>query len=254
MSESDGIDDAVEGALRAGLMAAARIGEQLARMREQEQRRLQQAEEEHARQLQDRLNASQAAARAQLEPVSREDWWDKATPDMIERVHETATAWKDHDPVAAGHAERIRDQVQQRYGIDVNNTGATEHDISAAVARAQHARGQAENERSTAAAALGDEAVAGTAVAAANGEDRARAADAAPGWDTAERRSSLASRLEGNTDREAVNARLIADAHQGTHPSAAVQSRPKTPPTGKTTAARAQGRTVERGGLACRNH
>lgn len=251
MSESDGIDDAVEGALRAGLMAAARIGEQLARMREQEQRNIQQAEEERARQLQDRFNASQAAARAQLEPVSREDWWDKATPDMIERAHETATAWKDYDPVAAVHAERIRDQVQQRYGIDVNNTGASEHDISAAVARTQHARGQAENERSTAAAARGDEAAAGAAVTGANREDQTRAADAGkPGWDTAERRSNLASRLEGNTDREAVKARLIADAHQGTHPSAAVQSRPTTPQTGKTNAARAQGRTVERGGLA----
>lgn len=251
MSESDGIDDAVEGALRAGLMAAARIGEQLARMREQEQRNIQQAEEERARQLHDRFNASQAGARAQLEPVSRDDWWDKATPDMIERVHETATAWKDCDPVAAEHAERIRDQVHQRYRIDVNNTGASEHEISAAVARAQHARGQAGNERSATAAARGDEAVAGATVAAANREDQARAADAGtPGWETAERRSNLASRLEGNPDREAVNARLIADAHQGTHPSAAVQARPYVAQTGgirpPKTAARSVGRD-ERG-------
>lgn len=251
MSESDGIDDAVEGALRAGLMAAARIGEQLAKMREQEQRNIQQAEEEHARQLQDRFNASQAAARAQLEPVSRDDWWDKATPVMIERAHEAATAWKDFDPVAAEHAERIRDQVQQRYGIDVNNTGASEHHISAAVAQTQHARGQATNERSAAAATRGDEAVAGVAVAAANREDRIRAANAEkPAWDTAERRRTLASSLEGNNDREAVNARLIADAHQGTNPSAAVLSRPKTTQTDKTKARRAKGRTVERGDLS----
>ena len=251
MSEADGIDEAVDGALRTGLMAAARIGEQLARMREQEQRNIQRAEEERARQLQDRFNASQAAARAQLEPVSRDDWWDKATPDMIERVHETATAWKDHDPVAAEHAERIRDQVQQRYGIDVSNTGASEHDISAAIERAQQARGQAENERSAAAAAHGDEVLAGAAVAAANKEDRTRSADVEqPGWDTVERRSNLANSLEGNNDREAANARLIADAHQGTHPSAAVQSRPKTAQTGTAKTAKARGRTVERGGLS----
>ncbi|KHL05505.1 citrate/2-methylcitrate synthase, partial [Sinomonas humi] len=33
-----------------------------------------------------------------------------------ERVHETATAWKDHDPTARSAAETIRDQVQRRYG------------------------------------------------------------------------------------------------------------------------------------------
>lgn len=100
MSESDGIEETVEGGLRAGLMAAARIGEQLARMREQQQRSIQQAEEVQTRELQERFNAAQAAARAQLDPVSQDEWWDKATPDMIERAHETAEAWKDYDALA----------------------------------------------------------------------------------------------------------------------------------------------------------
>ena len=94
MSEADGMEDAVNGAMRTGLMVAARIGEQLARMREQEQRTIAAAGEQRARELQERFDAQRAAARAQLAPVSREDWWDKATPEMIERVHETATAWK----------------------------------------------------------------------------------------------------------------------------------------------------------------
>lgn len=38
MSEADGMEDAVDGAMRTGLMVASRIGEQLAEMREEEQR------------------------------------------------------------------------------------------------------------------------------------------------------------------------------------------------------------------------
>lgn len=248
MSESDGMNEAVEGGMRAGMMAAARIGEQLARMREQSLREIQQAEEQRARGLQDRFAAAQAAARAQLEPVSRDDWWDKATPEMIERAHETATAWKDHDPVAAEHAEQIRDQVQQRYGFDVNNPGASEHEISAAVDRAQQAREQAENERSQASAARTDEVVAGAAVAEANREDRARSAAGEPAYDSAERRQELAASLADHTDREAVNARLTADKHQGTHPNAAVQSKPGAAQTAKMSKAPGKARVVERGG------
>ncbi|MBG6191690.1 colicin import membrane protein [Arthrobacter sp. CAN_A212] len=249
MSESDGIDDAVDGGFRAGLMAAARIGEQLARMRKEQQRSIQQAEETRARELQDRFNASQAAARAQLDPVSRDDWWDKATPDMIERAHETAEAWKGHDPVAAEHADTIRDQVQQRYRIDVNDTGATEQEISAAVAQAQAARRDAENERSNAAAERGDEVIAGAAMAGANREDRARANDSAePAYDSPERRQQLAKSLENHPDREAVNARLAADRHQATPPSAAVNSKPTVGKTSKMKSP-SRGRTIERGGL-----
>jgi hypothetical protein len=64
MSEADGMDDAVDGAMRTGLMVASRIGEQLARMREEEQRTIAAAEEQRARQLQERFDAQRAAARA----------------------------------------------------------------------------------------------------------------------------------------------------------------------------------------------
>ncbi len=251
MSEADGIDDVVENTLRAGLMAAARIDEQLARLREQEQRRIQQEEEQRARVLQERFTASQAAARAQLEPIRRDDWWDKATPAMVERVHETATAWKDYDPIAAEHAARIKDQVQQRYGIDVDNPGATEQQISAALVEAGRARGQAQEERSNGAAARTDEAVAGVAVAHARRDDIARSTEPAQeSWDTAERRSNLAANLSKSVHPETAQARLIADTHQGTHPSAAVSSRPKTAQTAKTRPAQSPGRTIEKDGLS----
>jgi hypothetical protein len=247
MSEADGMEDAVDAAMRTGLMVASRIGEQLARMREQEQRTIAAAEEQSARALQERFDAQRAAARAQLAPVSREDWWDKATPEMIERVHETATACKAYDPEAAHAAERISEQVQSRYGIDVKNTGADEASVSQALARAEQARSEAEGERTKASAARTDEVVVGTAAAAANRQDRADRSG--PGWDTAERRQQLAESLEGKSDRETVNARLLADKHQGTHPSGAVAQKPSLAKTSKMARQGGKGRTLERGGL-----
>ncbi|MGY2747408.1 hypothetical protein [Arthrobacter sp. UYCu723] len=216
-------------------------------MREQDQRTIAAAEEHQARQLQERFDAQRAAARAQLAPVAREDWWDKATPEMIERVHETATAWKAYDPEAAQAAEKISEQVQARYGIDVNNTGADEASVSEALARAQQARLEAESERTKASAARTDEVVAGAAVAGANRQDRADRS--VPAWDSAERRQQLAQGLEGKGDREAVNSRLLADKHQGTHPSAAVAQKPSLAKTSKISKQSGKGRLLERGGL-----
>jgi hypothetical protein len=250
MSEADGMEDAVDGAMRTGLMVAARIGEQLARMREEEQRNIAAAEAHRARQLQERFDAQRAAARAQLAPVARDDWWNKATPDMIENVQETATAWKAYDPEAAQAAVTIREQVQARYGIDVNNTGADEASVSAALARAQQAGLEAESERTKAAAARTDEAVAGAAVAAANMQDQAaEQAQTKPPYDSPERRRQLTESLDGKADREAVNSRLLADRHQGTPPAAAVTQRPSLGRTSKMSRQGGKGKTLERGGL-----
>jgi hypothetical protein len=250
MSEADGMEDAVDGAMRTGLMVASRIGEQLARMREQEQRTIAAAEEQRARELQERFDAQRAAARAQLAPVTRDDWWDKATPAMIERVHETATAWKAYDPEAAQASEKISEQVQSRYGIDVNNTGADEASVSEALARAQQARSEAESERTRAAETRTDERVVSAAVAGANRQDKAaQQAQGEPAYDTPQRRQQLAESLEGKGDREAVNSRLLADKHQGTHPAAAVAQKPPLAKTSEMAKTGGKGRTLERRGL-----
>ncbi|QDG87084.1 hypothetical protein [Pseudarthrobacter sp. NIBRBAC000502770] len=250
MSEADGMDDAVDGAMRTGLMVASRIGEQLARMREEEQRNIAAAEEHRARQLQERFDAQHAAARAQLAPVPRDDWWDKATPEMIECVHETAMAWKAYDPEAAQASEKIREQVRSRYGIDVNNPGSDERSVSEALARAQQARSEAETERTKASAARTDEAAAGAAVASANRQDNAaHKAQAGAAYDSPERRQQLAERLEGKGDREAVNSRLVADKHQGTHPTAAVAVKPSLAKTSRMAKTATKGPSLERGGL-----
>jgi colicin import membrane protein len=250
MSEADEMDDAVDGAMRTGLLVASRIGEQLAKMREQEQRTIAAAEEHRARQLQERFDGQRAAARAHLAPVARDDWWDKITPEMIERAHETATAWKAYDPEAAQASEQIREQVQRRYVIDVNNTGADEASVAAALARAQQARSQAESERTKASVARTDEAVAGAAVAAANWQDNAaRQAQVEPAYDSPERRQQLAESLEDKGDREAVISRLLADKHQGTPATAAVTQKPSLAKTSKMARQGGKGKTRERGGI-----
>lgn len=176
MSESDGIDEAFEGMSRIGLTIASRVGEVLARAHQQELRRAQAAEEQQGRELQARYDAERAAARAQLAPVLDTRWWDTATGRDIERVHEAATAWRDHDPVAGDAADVIRDQVLARCGIDVDtlSTDTLSPDegwIEDAVTKAMRERGHAEAERS---AGRDENVQAALLLAEADREDRER--------------------------------------------------------------------------------
>lgn len=259
MSESDGIEEAIEGMSRVGLTVAGRLGEQLARALEQELRRAQATEEQQARELQARFDAERAAARAQLAPVMDNRWWDTASGRDVERVHETATAWKDHDPAALDAAEVIRDQVQQRHGLDLDNLGADETSVAEALADAERDRKQAEKERS---AGRDDNAHAEQLLAEADREDRDREQDiteenqrpealrdeAGIKYDSAERREDLAASLDGIADREAVQARLSADQDQGTPPSAAVAKAPgRNPKARKTRGANGQTKLLQKG-------
>jgi colicin import membrane protein len=259
MHESDGIEEAIEGISRVGLTVAGRLGEQLARTREQELRRAQAAEEQRARELQARFDAERAAARAQLAPVMDNRWWDTASGRDIERVHEAATAWKDHDPAARDAAEVIRNQVQRRYGLDVDNLGADEASVAQALAKAERDREQAEQERR---AGRDETAQAVQLLAQADREEREREQDvteenqppealreeAVIKHDSAERRQALAASLESVADREAVQARLSADQDQATPPTAAVTKAPgRNPKARKTRGANGQTKLLQKG-------
>lgn len=234
MSESDGVDEAIEGLSRTGIAVAARLGEQLARLREQSLREQQAADEQRARELQTRYESQREAARAQLAPTTDHRWWDQARPQDIERVHETATAWKQFDPTAQEAAERIRREVRDRYGVDVDNPGADDRAVSEALAQAERGRAEADRQRS---AGERDGAAAATMIAAAGREDRDRAAavesenraagDAGPLYDSEERRQSFAASLDGVADGETIRARILADRDQATPPSAAVAREPR---------------------------
>lgn len=259
MSESDGIDEAIEGMSRVGLTVAGRLGEQLARAREQALRHSQATEEQQARERQARFDAERAAARAQLAPVMDNRWWDTASGRDVERVHEAATAWKDHDPAARSAAEVIRDQVQRRYGLDVNNLAADESSVAAALAKAERDREQADQERGT---GREETTQAAQLLAEADREDRDRRQDteeenerpealredAGLKYDSAERREGLTASLGGLADREAVQARLSADQDQGTPPREAVaKASGKAPKARKTHGTNGQAKLLQKG-------
>jgi hypothetical protein len=71
-----------------------------------------------------REGAHRAAVQGALAPVQKDQWWDQAQPKDIGQVHALAEGWKEYDPAALAAAERIRTEVQRRYGIDTRDVGA----------------------------------------------------------------------------------------------------------------------------------
>jgi hypothetical protein len=124
MSESDGMDDVVDGGLRQSLMIASRIAETLVRRRQESQRQQEHQDAQAAHEARARLAAERSAAQAALAPVEKDQWWDKAQPNDIATAHALAEGWKGHDPAALAASEKIRQEVLTRYGIDTHDVGA----------------------------------------------------------------------------------------------------------------------------------
>ncbi|MDI3195540.1 hypothetical protein QK290_14170 [Pseudarthrobacter sp. AL07] len=124
MSESDGMDDVLDGGLRQSLMIASRIAETLARRRQESQRQQEHQDAQAAHEAQARLAAERSTAHAALAPVEKDQWWDKAQPSDIATAHAVAEGWKNHDPAALAASEKIRQEVLTRYGIDTHDVGA----------------------------------------------------------------------------------------------------------------------------------
>ncbi|MET4097069.1 hypothetical protein [Arthrobacter sp. UYCu712] len=124
MSESDGVDEVLDGGMRQSLMIASRIAETLARRRHESQRQQEHQDAQAAHEAQTRLTADRSAAHAVLAPVHKDQWWDKAQPHDIATAHAVAEGWRDHDPTALAASEKIRQEVLTRYGIDTHDVGA----------------------------------------------------------------------------------------------------------------------------------
>ena len=105
--DSDGIDEALQGVTHVAMTAAARMGEQLARMREQQAREAQARSEQAAREYAARMTAERGAALAFLSPVHRPEWWDTATAEDVTKAYTTAKAWSEVDPEAVRAEQRI---------------------------------------------------------------------------------------------------------------------------------------------------
>ncbi len=238
--DHDGIDEALEGMLRIGLTAAGRVAEVAARAREQAARDARAASEAQAGELGGRLQAERAAARAQLAPVDRTDWWHQSRPEDIAVVWETARSWQHLDPVAERAAGRIRRVVADRYGIDIDAPGGDPAAVRDALARRGIAERDTGAQRSTAPA---EDAAAARLLAAADRADRqqqpkpaaaARAADEDRG-DTSDRRQPPSDAVTpGVADAEAVAARVTADTIQPRPAAEAVRRPPPAAPQARS--------------------
>jgi hypothetical protein len=146
--ETDGVGETFDDTLRIALTVASQFGERIARLREQMARQREADATQEARELAARFDAERGAARAALAPVQQPEWWDRAQLQDIANAHQTATAWHDYDHVAKNAGDTIKQQVQQRYGIDVNAPGAHPATVAAALAQAERNRADAAAERS----------------------------------------------------------------------------------------------------------
>lgn len=119
MTDNDGLDEALEGAIRLGLITAGRIGAELAAAYAEQLRQAQVRDEQTARRALARHEAERRVAVAELAPIYRRDWWENATPEQIGEAYTTAVAWAPESPEAAAAVERMQTEVRERHGIDV---------------------------------------------------------------------------------------------------------------------------------------
>lgn len=154
LHESDGISEVFDDALRLGLTAAGRVAETRIRRREQQLRDAAAHSDQAKEETLARIQAERAAARAELAPVYRDQWWDQAQPADIQRAWETASQWRDLDPEAARAGEQIRGELRDRYEIDVDNlnSAAGGQPIAEGVLHTEPERVQTRREQTQAAA------------------------------------------------------------------------------------------------------
>lgn len=278
--ESDGVGEAFDGQMRVALTVATQMAERFARLREELARNAQARTEQQTKELQARFDAERNAARASLAPVQIQEWWNTAGVDDIATAYETADAWRTVDPDIAHTSDHMRQELADRYGIDVNNLDADPAAVREALSRAQQERGIAAESRGQSGK---DYAEAASLLAVADQFDRRAEErdredertehanedpnaglsreeltgkadvardDAAYAYDSAERRGSFAADMEkSGVDSQLQKVRLVADRENATHPDAAVATRP-----GKQAKARnrtqASGLQRERGGLS----
>jgi len=235
--ESDGISEVFDDALRFGLTAAGRVAETRLRQREQQLRDAQAQGEQAARELRGRLDGERAAARAELSPIYREQWWEHAPPAQIARAWETATQWRELDPDAHRAAEHIRGQLHDRYDLDVDQLPAAH---TGPKGDAEPRRAQAAREQTQATALLTH---AERTDRTAEPNRTLEVPDASPPpYDSPRRRELLAQQLTAaGIEPDAVQARMLADISQAHPPQQAVAELPvlnSTPSRARSAGAR----------------
>lgn len=239
----DEASETVRAGMRTAMAAAAQVAQRILRTLEQRRREIQAASEQRAAELTARFDAERSAARAALAPVGRDDWWATARAEQITAAYETARAWEPYDPEVRTAADRIRNELRDRYGVDPASLDrAAELDRDAA-----DQRDEAHLDETAAMAAGLDAAADTTERASAETEYQSASRQRSEAlWDSAERRTDLANSLGGSASAEAVATRIVVDTGQG-KPARAAVARPPAKSTSRL------GRPAAGNGIAARN-
>lgn len=176
------------------------------------------------------------AARAELAPVRESSWWDQAQVCDVARAYEMAVTFRDEDQAARDAESRIRQELRDRYDVEVLETGA-----DPAVVRTTLVDRDTERAERQAQARDGQDLAAGLVVSAevldvsadlADAEEaqdlRGLAADvehdAELSWDSAERRDLHVEGIKAGSDQAAAaTAWKQAGIDQARHPRGAVK-------------------------------
>ena len=236
--ETDGIEEALEGTVRLAVMAGARLGSEIARAREEQLRDQRIRDDRSAAQLVQRFEAEKRVAVAELSQVHRPDWWDRADADRIGQTYATARAWAPEVDEAVRAEGKMREELQARYGIDVNRLDprSVSTEVEAGRQRLEDQRRQETDRQRTAetaeraeAAVLLDQATREDRRSdAARGDERSAEAQAteaqadenpwlSPGQhraDAQERRADAAEDRETTRDSEARSDTTVGEAER----------------------------------------
>ena len=237
--------------MRQALMAAAQLARSATQARQDAAQRATRRDLEEARQLQTQLDAQRVAARAELAPVHESSWWDQAQVRDVARAYETAVTFRDGDQAVRDAESRIRQELRERYDVEVLETGADPAVVRATLIERDTERderqAQASNEQDLATGLVVGAEVLEVSADLADAEEaqdlRDLEHDAELSWDSAERREVHVKGFKAGPDQAAaVTAWKQADVDQARHPREAVQGGRK----GKSSRTRVPASTPDR--------
>jgi colicin import membrane protein len=230
--QADGVFEEAEGNIRQQLMAAAQLARSAVQARQDAAQRATRRDLEEARQLQAQLDAQRVAARAELAPVHNASWWDQAQVRDVARAYETAVTFRDEDQAARDAESRIRQELRDRYDVEVLETGADPAVMRATLvdrdAERVERQAQGRDDQDLAAGLVVGAEVLEVSADLADAEEvqdlRDLAADVELSWDSAERRELHVEGITAGPDQAAaVTAWKQAGVDQARHPREAVQ-------------------------------
>ena len=237
--QADGVFEEAEGNIRQQLMAAAQLARSAVQARQDAAQRATRRDLEEARQLQAQLDAQRVAARAELAPVHSASWWDQAQVRDVARAYETAVTFRDEDQAARDAEARIRQELRERYDVEVLETGADPAVVRATLVDRDTQRAERDErqklDRETQDLAAGLMVGAEVLEVSADLADAEEAQDlrdlaanvehdAELSWDSAERRGLHVEGIKDGPDQTAAaTAWKQADVDQARHPREALQ-------------------------------